>query len=461
MNVVELLAMATILLSAAALALLIVLLRRPSGVDFTPLHSRLESLERGLERQERGFREDVGRTREESSRHAATLRQEIGTTLKGVNDSLLRQMADLVALQKQQMDGFAGQLGRLTDSNEQKIDALRIVVESKLAQIQSDNAAKLEEMRRTVDEKLEGTLERRLGESFKLVSDRLEQVHKGLGEMQSLASGVGDLKKVLTNVKVRGTWGEMQLGNLLNQILIPEQYEVNVATKPGSAERVEFAIKLPGHSAEAGQVVWLPIDAKFPKEDFERLVEASERADVAAVDEAGRQLETRIKSEARDIRDKYLDPPHTTDFGILYLSTEGLYAEALRRPGLQEFLQREYRVILTGPTTLAALLNSLQMGFRTLAIEKRSSEVWSLLGAVKTEFGKFRDVIEKVQKKIQEAGNVIEGAQKRTRSIERKLRDVQGLPAPDSDRLLAGLEPEAAELEEAADGIESEPGKHA
>jgi DNA recombination protein RmuC len=367
---------------------------------------------------------------------------------------VLKQISDLVALDRRQMEGFAEQLRRLTESNEARIEGLRAAVETKLSQIQADNSAKLEQMRQTVEEKLEKTLERRLGDSFKLVSDRLEQVHKGLGEMQALANGVGDLKKVLTNIKVRGTWGEIQLGNLLEQILIPDQFERNVATRPGSAERVEFAIKLPGRDDQDGEVVWLPIDAKFPKEDYERLVEASERADAAAVEEAGRQLETRIKAEARSIRDKYLDPPHTTDFGILYLSTEGLYAEVLRRPGLQETIQREFRVNLAGPTTLAALLNSLQMGFRTLAIQKRSSEVWTLLGAVKTEFGKFGDVIDKVQKKIQEAGNVIEGAQKRSRAIERKLRQVQELPAAETEKLLEGAEADAAE--EAPPGPEPE-----
>ncbi|MGD0783721.1 MAG: DNA recombination protein RmuC, partial [Candidatus Aminicenantales bacterium] len=286
------------------------------------------------------------------------------------------------------------------------------------------------------DEKLQGTLERRLGESFKLVSERLEQVHKGLGEMQTLASGVGDLKKVLTNIKVRGTWGEMQLGNLLEDILVRDQYAQNVATKPGSADRVEFAIKLPGRGDQDDQIVWLPIDAKFPKEDYERLVDASERGDLAAVEDAGRQLENRLKSEAKDIRDKYLDPPHTTDFAILYLSTEGLYAEVLRRPGLVATLQREYRVNVAGPTTLAALLNSLQMGFRTLAIEKRSSEVWNILGAVKNEFHKFGEVIDKVQKKIEEAGGVIEKARTRTRVIEKKLKTVQELPAAEAQTLL-------------------------
>jgi DNA recombination protein RmuC len=341
-------------------------------------------------------------------------------------------------------------LSKMAEQIDKKLDELKKAVETKLTQIQTDNSAKLEEMRKTVDEKLQGTLEKRLGESFRQVSERLEQVHKGLGEMQNLAIGVGDLKKVLTNVKTRGTWGEMQLGNLLEQILTPEQYAQNVATKQGSAERVEFAIKLPGRDTHDGKTVWLPIDAKFPKEDYERLVEASERADADAVEQAAKQLELRIKAEAGDIRDKYIDPPNTTDFGILFLPTESLYAEVLRRNGLMETLQREFRVVVTGPTTLAALLNSLQMGFRTLAIEKRSSEVWAVLGAIKTEFGKFGGIIEKVQKKLQEASNVIDTAATRTRTIERKLRTVEGLPTNEATALLGEAETEPSETDESS-----------
>jgi DNA recombination protein RmuC len=322
---------------------------------------------------------------------------------------------------------------KLSERNEVKLEDVRRTVEEKLGKIQADNAAQLEQMRRTVDEKLQGTLEHRLGESFKLVSERLELVHKGLGEMQTLASGVGDLKKVLTNVKARGTWGEMQLGNLLEQVLTPEQYATNVSTRAGSIDRVEFALKLPGKDHDQNTPVWLPIDAKFPKEDYERLVEASEKADPVALELAAAQLEARVKGEARSIRDKYLDPPQTTDFAILYLPVEGLYAEVLRRPGLIDVLQREFRVTVAGPTVLCALLNSLQMGFRTLAIEKRSSEVWTVLAAVKTEFGRFGEIIGRVQKKLEEASNVIESAAVRTRAIERKLRDVQELP-PDQAR---------------------------
>jgi len=413
-------------------------IRNRSGdrvLDFTPLLNRLDVLEKGNERTERAVKDEIARQREEIAAQARALREELGASLKSSGDSTVNSLGEIGKAQRGQLETFSGQLAKLTDSNEKKLGELRTVVETKLTQIQTDNAAKLEEMRKTVDEKLQGTLEKRLGESFKLVSDRLEQVHKGLGEMQALAAGVGDLKKVLTNVKTRGTWGEIQLGSLLEQILTAEQYAQNVQTKQGSAERVEFAIKLPGRDGD-GNTVWLPIDAKFPKEDYERLMESAERADAAGVEDAAKQLEARIKLDARNIRDKYLDPPNTTDFGILFLPTEGLYAEALRRIGLMETLQREFRVIVAGPTTLAALLNSLQMGFRTLAIQQRSSEVWILLGAVKTEFGKFGEVIEKVQKKIQEAGNAIDSAASKTKTIQRKLKNVQELPASDAAKLL-------------------------
>ena len=306
---------------------------------------------------------------------------------------------------------------------------LRATLTERLTEIQADTAKKLEEMRKTVDEKLHATLEQRLGESFKQVSDRLEQVHRGLGEMQTLASGVGDLKRVLTNVKARGTWGEVQLGTLIEQMLTPDQYEKNVRTVPGSNDLVEFAIKLPGK--DEGAPVWLPIDAKFPVEDYQRLMDAQDRVDVEQIEQACKALENRIKQEARTIRDKYIEPPHTTDFGIMFLPTEGLYAEVLRRPGLADSIQRDYRVIVSGPTTFAAVLNSLQMGFRTLAIEQRSSEIWILLGAVKTEFGKFGDVIDATQKKLEDASKHFEKVGQRTRAINRKLKDVEALPVPE------------------------------
>ena len=333
--------------------------------------------------------------------------------------------------------GLTQQLSALTESNAQRMNEMRATLENKLKDIQADNAAKLEEMRKTVDEKLHATLEQRLGESFKLVSDRLEQVHKGLGEMQSLAAGVGDLKRVLSNVKTRGTWGEVQLGNLLEQLLTPEQYASNVVTRPGSKDPVEYAIRLPGRGEQGdAKPVWLPIDAKFPREDYERLLDAQERADAVGAKDAVTALAARLRLEAKKINEKYLEPPHTTDFALMFLPTEGLYAEAIRCPGLSDALQRDYRVTLAGPTTLTALLNSLQMGFRTLAIEKRSSEVWQVLGAVKTEFGKFGEVLDKVKKKLDEASGQIEQTGVRSRAIERQLRKVEALPTDAAGTLL-------------------------
>ncbi len=431
-----LLVLVLIVLVAAVVLLVWVWRRQERGTDLSPLVARLEASDRGQERIERAVREEVARNREEAGKQAQGLRQEVGATLKAVSETLAKTMDQLGTAQRTQLETFSNQLGKLTESNQQKLDGLRIAVEQKLTAIQEDNARKLEDMRKTVDEKLQTTLEKRLGESFKLVSDRLEQVRTGLSEVQNIASSVGDLKKVLTNVKTRGTWGEVQLGNLLEQMLSPEQYAANVATRPDSNERVEFAIKLPGRDEGDGQTVWLPVDAKFPTEDYQRLIEASERGDADAVEAAARQIETLIRTYARDIRDKYLHPPGTTDFGIMFLPSEGLYAEVLRRPGLVELLQRECRVSVAGPTTLAALLNSLQMGFRTLAIQKRSSEVWTILGAVKAEFDKFGDIIGKVQKKLQEASNVIDSAAVRTRVIGRKLRDVQEMPAAAAGQLL-------------------------
>ncbi|MFN8760849.1 MAG: DNA recombination protein RmuC [Burkholderiales bacterium] len=363
-------------------------------------------------------------------------RSEMGQGLTQFQQIFSTQLSAIASQQNQQIDSFSLQLARfgeqqqarireLTELNERRLGEIRSTLEQKIKDLQTDNSAKLEQMRHTVDERLHATLEQRLGESFKLVSDRLEAVQRGLGEMQSLAQGVGDLKRVLTNVKTRGTWGEVQLDQLLEQILTQDQYAKNVATKPGSRDHVEFALRLPGQN---GQGVWLPIDAKFPVEDYERLLSAHERADLAGVEEAAKALETRLKTEGRVIRDKYLSPPHTTEFALLYLPTEGLYAEALRRPGLTDFLQREYRVTVAGPTTLTALLNALQMGFKTLAIEKRSSEVWALLGSVKTEFGKFGDLLAKSKAQLQTVLNTMDSAESKTRTIERKLRDVEQLP---------------------------------
>lgn len=355
-------------------------------------------------------------------------------------------LGDAATIQGTQLSEFAQKLDKVNETLTLQLDKVRQTVETKLAELQARNELKLEEMRTTVGEKLEGTLERRLGESFKLVSERLEQVHKGLGEMQSMASSVGDLKRVLTNVKTRGTWGEIQLGSLLGQILTPDQYAANVTPRPDSSEHVEFALRLPGQG-EGDEPVWLPIDAKFPQEDYQRLLEASDRADADGVAEAGKALEVRIRGQARDIRDKYIAPPHTTDFAILFLPSEGLYAEALRRPGLAEGVQHDFRVVVAGPTTLAALLNSLQMGFRTLAIQERSSEVWKVLGAVKTEFGRFGETLAMVKKKIDEASNHIEKTEVRTRAISRKLRDVEALPVEEAAQLLpsAMLEEDSGE----------------
>jgi DNA recombination protein RmuC len=347
--------------------------------------------------------------------------QELGRTLHALLSTLgegqQRRIAELTAAQQAQFDAVRQTL-------DSRLESLRSSVGEQLDKVRQDNAVKLEEMRRTVDEKLHDTLEKRLGESFKQVSDRLEQVHKGLGEMQALAVGVGDLKKVLTNVKTRGSWGEVQLGALLEQLLTADQYAAQVRVRPRSTEIVDFAIRLPGRD-DGDTPVWLPIDAKFPKEDYERLSDAAERGDVAGVEAAVRQLDARIRQEARDIRDKYIAPPDTTDFAILYLPTEGLYAEVLRRPGLADFLQRECRVVVAGPTTLAALLNSLQMGFRTLAIQKRSSEVWKLLAAVKKKFEGFGETFSRVQKKIQEADKALDDARSDTEIIGKRLRLVE------------------------------------
>ncbi|MCL6446448.1 MAG: DNA recombination protein RmuC [Alicyclobacillus sp.] len=383
------------------------------------LLTHLKGLAQGQDRLERALREELAQNRQEAASTARHQREEITHTLM-----------------------------QLVRMNEQRMDALRALVEQKLTQLQEDNGRRLEQMRATVDEKLHATLERRLGESFKLVSDRLEQVQKGLGEMQVLAAGVGDLKRVLSNVKTRGILGEVRLESLLEQMLAPDQYVRDVAPRPDSAERVEFAVRIPAKDDDA-QMVLLPIDAKFPMEDYQRLLDAQDAGDPHGATEAARQLEARIKACAKDIHDKYIHPPYTTDFAILFLPVEGLFAEALRRSGLMETIQRDYRVTLAGPTTLAALLNSLQMGFRTLAIQKRSSEVWQLLGAVKTEFGKFGAILDKTHKKLQEASHTIEEASRKTRTIERRLRHVEALPTgpttmSDADPAAAWLEDEQA-----------------
>jgi DNA recombination protein RmuC len=419
-----------LVLTVTAVVLLLMVLRRPSspGGDVV---TRLEALDRSLERNDRLLREEMGRLREVLVQQHREGREEQAGSLRGFGEAQLRRMTEVASFQKSQLDIFSEQLKTLTLMNEGKLEKLRQTMEARLQSLQEENGLKLEQMRATVDEKLHATLEKRLGDSFRLVSERLELVHKGLGEMQGLAAGVGDLKKVLTNVKTRGTFGEIQLGSLLEQVLTPEQYAANVATRPGSSERVEFAIRLPGRTAGGG-TVWLPLDAKFPQEDYLRLLEAQDQANPEGVAEAGRQLERQVKLMAATIRDKYLEPPHTTDFALMFLPAEGLYAEVLRRSGLCESLQRDFRVVISGPTTLAALLNSLQLGFRTLVIEQRSSEVWQLLGAVKGEFGKFGDILEKTKKKLDEASSSMESAAVRSRAIERKLKNVQELPVAEA-----------------------------
>ncbi len=431
-----------LVLAALAVGLLVVLLlRRPP--DPGP------AIEELAVRQAAATERMVRSLREEFASQSRQDRQELTGALNRFGGALNQQMASIAGVQNAQIDRFAGQLDRLTEANEKRLGEVRATLEARLRELHLDNASRLEEMRRTVDEKLHATLEQRLGESFRQVSERLEEVHRGLGEMRTLASDVGDLKRVLTNVKSRGVWGEVQLAALLEQMLVPEQYAVNVATVPGSGERVEFAIRLPGTAEDAP--VWLPIDAKFPREDYERLLQAHEQADAPGAEAAMRQLEQRLRVEAKSIRDKYLSPPHTTDFALMFLPVEGLYAEAVRRPGLIDDLQRLHRVVIAGPTTLSAILSSLQMGFRTLAVEKRSSEVWQLLGAVKTEFGKFGDMVAKAREQVDKASRTLGAYETRSRAIERRLRDVQALPET-AARSLLGEEPQA----EAQEGVSQE-----
>jgi DNA recombination protein RmuC len=403
----------------------------------------LAALQTSSERLERELRHEIG----ESARNG---RLELTQNLATFQQSLVQQAAEATRTQNTQIDAFGQQLAllqktlsdtltlqlsSLSESNARRMSEVRATLEAQLAQLQQTNIAKLDEMRATVDEKLQTTLHARLGESFKQVADRLEQVHKGLGEMQTLAAGVGDLKHLLTNVKTRGMFGEAQLAALLEQVFVPDQYAAQVATRPGSKNVVDFAIRLPGKS-DSGEPLWLPIDAKFPNEDYERLLDAQQRADAVAAEGAAKALEVRIRLEAKSIAEKYIEPPYTTDFAILFLPTEGLYAEVLRRPGLMEALQREHRITLAGPTTLLAMLSSLQMGFRTLALEKRSSEVWQVLGAVKTEFGKFGDVLAKVKSQTETVLNTLSSAEVRSRAMGRVLRQVEALPDEQAQALL-------------------------
>lgn len=402
---------------------------------------------------------DVARTQNEQidsfRTQLAATQQRVSDTLAATTQALAAQAQAAREAQDAALHRFgqaqAEQLRALAEANDKRVAEMRQAVEDKLAAIQADNGQRLEQMRATVDEKLHATLEQRLGESFKQVAERLEQVHKGLGEMQLLARDVGSLHRVLSNVKTRGLFGEVQLAGLLEQVFTPEQYASHVETVPGSGARVEFAIRLPGRGGEGAAPsapLWLPIDAKFPREDYERLLDAQERADMAGAEAAGKAIEARLRLEARSIRDKYLAAPYTTDFAILFLPTEGLYAEALRRPGLMEALQREHKVMLAGPTTLLATLNSLQMGFRTLALERRSAEVWQVLGAVKTEFARFGEVLAKTKKKLDEASNTINQAEVRTRAMQRQLRGVEALPTEATQGLLGAPEADVPSTED-------------
>lgn len=398
---------------------------------------------------ESAVREELRAGRSEASTAGRELRAEVGAGLKDTADSVVTTIGEMGRLQQQKLDTVTRELKDLTTSNERRIEGLRATIETQLASLQDRNEAKLEEMRKTVDEKLHGMLENRLGESFRAVSERLERVHQGLGEMKSLASGVGDLKRVLTNVKTRGVWGEIQLGAILEQMLTPDQYARNVRTKDGSLEHVEFAIKLPGAGHQGDSHVLLPIDSKFPQEDYLRLCDAADCGDVEAVQGATKALIRAVTLSARVIMEKYLNPPATTDFAIMFLPTEGLYAEVLRQPGLLDELQRDYRVVIAGPTTLAAILSSLRLGFRTLAIERRVSEVWQLLAAVKTEFSQFGDTLAKVRKKLESASEAIDKTSVRTRAMDRRLKDVEAMPIGEATSLL-NLEP-PAEIAEAGE----------
>ena len=471
----------TLALAVVTLLLLVWLAwRRTDDAAGQARHLALtDAVRTGSERLERELRDELGRS-------AQGTRLELGTALGTFQQTLLNQQGDVARTQNEQIDSFrtqlatmqtlvaqslqaasqsqtsqaqasresqdmalkrfsdalAAQLRDMAEASERRLNDVKASVELRLTALQQGNELKLEQMRATVDEKLHATLEARLGESFKQVADRLDQVHRGLGEMQGLAKDVGSLNRVLTNVKSRGVFGEVQLAGLLEQVFTPDQYATNVETIPGSGARVEFAIKLPGRR-EDGVPLWLPIDAKFPREDYERLLDAQERADRPEAEAAGKAIEMRLRAEAKTIREKYVASPHTTEFAILFVPTEGLYAEALRRPGLMEALQREHRVTLAGPTTLLATLNSLQMGFRTLALEKRSTEVWEVLGAVKTEFGKFGEVLAKTKKKLDEASNTIDQAQTRTNVMTRTLKKVEGLSEPRTRALLPGADADA------------------
>jgi DNA recombination protein RmuC len=439
------LALAVLLLNLLLLVWL--LLRKPAANGRDEL---LAGLAAGNDRLERELRREIS----DSSRSS---REELATTFATFQLTLVQQSAEAIRTQNAQIDAFSQQLTLLqktlsdtlstqlqsvSESNARRMVEVRETLEQQLAQLQQTNSAKLDEMRKTVDEKLQTTLETRLGESFKQVADRLEQVHKGLGEMQSLAVGVGNLQRVLTNVKTRGVFGEVQLEALLEQVLTTEQYAKQVETKPRSGQRVDFAIRFPGRGDD-GSPVWLPVDAKFPRDDYERLIDAHERADAAAVELAGKALEARIRTEAKSIAENYLAAPHTTDFAILFLPVESLYAEVLRRPGLMDAIQRQHRVTLAGPTTLLAMLNSLHMGFRTLALEQQASEVWKVLGAVKTEFERYGEWVARIKEQVAKASDTLDKADTRAKQMRLALRKVEALPDAESQVLLPPADAEA------------------
>ena len=423
-----------VLLAASALLLIWALIRLKSS---------------GSSGMDPAIREEFRSAREESAQGARNLREEVSAGQKSSMDTMVKTIGEMRRSQSDQLGSIARRIQEMTASNTSGLETLRSTIDAQLKHLQESNEKKLDQMRETVDEKLQSTLEKRLGESFKLVSERLEAVQHGLGEMQNLATGVGDLKRMLTNVKARGTWGEVQLSALLEQVLTPDQYGKNVNIKDGSQESVEYAIRLPGGDDEPESCVWMPIDSKFPQEDYLRLVESADAADADGVQKATAALIRSIHNSAKEIRDKYIDPPKTTDFAIMFLPTEGLYAEVLRQPGQVEKIQQDYRIVIAGPTTLSAILNSLRVGFRTLAIEKRSSEVWKVLAAVKTEFGKFGDVLGKVKKQLKTASNTIDQTKVRTRAMERKLRAVEELPAEGTTEVLelsdTGIEDTAME----------------
>jgi len=459
------------LVLANVLLLMAFILRPPASLASGIRKAVEEDLRKGRDEAgnaARNLREEVTRAiaslGESLAKGQGTLTETLSKDQASLRDSLSNTLTGQAKLQQERLEAFGRHLKELEKSNAESLEKIRTTLDTRVRQLQEENEKKLEEMRKTVDEKLQGTLEKRLGESFKLVSERLEAVQQGLGEMKNLATGVGDLKRVLSNVKSRGTWAEVQLGAILDEFLAPGQFDRNVVTKAGSSELVEFAVRLPGRPEDPHSQVWLPIDSKFPQEDYLRLQEAAERGDSEGVQKAGDALARTLKTEAQKIQEKYLDPPGTTDFGIMFLATEGLYAEALRQPGLVGELQHSHRIVVAGPTTLAAILSSLRMGFQTLAIEKRASEVWKVLAAVKTEFGKFGDVLARVKKQLGTVNNTIGIAERRTRVMEQKLRSVESLPERDAGRILAldpgpTLQAGREEDEEDRSSVEEEPGE--